>query len=245
MELAFQLKGRLFTLSVLHMMSTDMTFIETQLSQKVQQAPQFFNNTPMVIDLSEVENSIEQVNLDEFRNLLAKYQILPVGFIAHSKETKEYIKSFNLPIIKEARATAKPKESTAKTPLPTNTTACSTVTIKENTQQNKSSSIIIYKQVRSGQQIYAPDGDLIVLAPVSSGAELLAEGNIHVYGPLRGRALAGINGDVSARIFCKSLEANIVSIAGQYKLLDDTSGIPNNVPQQIYLQNGQLIIKAI
>ncbi|HBB24549.1 MAG TPA: septum site-determining protein MinC, partial [Pseudomonas sp.] len=80
---------------------------------------------------------------------------------------------------------------------------------------------VVTTPIRGGQQIYAQGGDLIVLAPVSPGAELLADGNIHVYGPLRGRALAGIKGDTSARIFCQQLAAEMVSIAGQYKVAED------------------------
>lgn len=80
---------------------------------------------------------------------------------------------------------------------------------------------IITTPVRGGQQIYAPGGDLVVLAAVSPGAELLADGNIHVYGPMRGRALAGIKGDAKARIFCQQLAAELVSVAGQYKVAED------------------------
>ena len=80
---------------------------------------------------------------------------------------------------------------------------------------------VITSPIRGGQQVYAQGGDLIVLAPVSPGAELLADGNIHVYGPLRGRALAGIKGDTKARIFCRQLAAEMVSIAGQYKVAED------------------------
>ena len=80
---------------------------------------------------------------------------------------------------------------------------------------------IITTPVRGGQQVYAPGGDLVVLAAVSPGAELLADGNIHVYGPMRGRALAGIKGDTKARIFCRQLAAELVSVAGQYKVADD------------------------
>ena len=80
---------------------------------------------------------------------------------------------------------------------------------------------VVTTPIRGGQQIYAQGGDLIVLAPVSPGAELLADGSIHVYGPLRGRALAGIKGDTSARIFCQQLAAEMVSIAGQYKVAED------------------------
>ncbi|MAB25605.1 MAG: septum site-determining protein MinC [Pseudomonadales bacterium] len=80
---------------------------------------------------------------------------------------------------------------------------------------------LITEPVRSGQQVYARGGDLIVMAPVSAGAELLADGHIHVYGPLRGRALAGVQGNTEARIFCQNLEAELVSIAGQYKVAED------------------------
>ncbi|NHO64573.1 septum site-determining protein MinC [Aestuariicella hydrocarbonica] len=80
---------------------------------------------------------------------------------------------------------------------------------------------VITTPVRSGQQIYAAGGDLIVLAPVSAGAELLADGNIHVYGPLRGRALAGVNGNTEARVFCQSLEAELISIAGYFRVNED------------------------
>ena len=85
---------------------------------------------------------------------------------------------------------------------------------------NAGHTLVIDQPVRSGQQIYSR-GDLIVLAPVSTGAELLAEGHIHVYNTLRGRALAGVRGDQSARIFCQKLDAELVSIAGIYRVAED------------------------
>ena len=78
-----------------------------------------------------------------------------------------------------------------------------------------------HRPVRGGQQIYAQGGDLVVTASVSPGAELLADGNIHVYGAMRGRALAGIKGNTKARIFCQQMTAEMVSIAGQYKVCED------------------------
>jgi len=80
---------------------------------------------------------------------------------------------------------------------------------------------VITTPIRGGQQIYAQGGDLVVIAAVSPGAELLADGNIHVYGPLRGRALAGVKGDPKARIFCQQLAAEMVSVAGHYKVAED------------------------
>jgi septum site-determining protein MinC len=100
--------------------------------------------------------------------------------------------------------------------------------------------MIITEPVRSGRQIYAARGDLIVMGPVSAGAELLADGNIHVYSSLRGRALAGISGDTSARIFCHSLEAELVSIAGLYRVSEDLEKSVFKKPVHIYLDDGYL-----
>lgn len=104
---------------------------------------------------------------------------------------------------------------------------------------------IIYQPVRSGQQVYAQNGDLIVLAQVSAGAEILADGNIHVYGPLRGRALAGVKGNTKARIFCHSLEAELVSIAGQYKISEDLQNGNWKKAAQIHLEDETLTVKAL
>ena len=103
---------------------------------------------------------------------------------------------------------------------------------------------MITQPVRSGQRIYA-HGDLIVLATVSSGTEIMAEGNIHVYGSLRGRALAGVQGNEKARIFCSDLQAELVSIAGIYKISEDLSDDIRHKPVQVYLQEHSLIIKEI
>jgi septum site-determining protein MinC len=105
---------------------------------------------------------------------------------------------------------------------------------------------LITLPVRSGQQIYAKNCDLIVMAAVSAGAELLADGNIHVYGPLRGRALAGVNGNREARIFCQQLGAELLSIAGQYKVAEDLRRDPAwGKATQTWLNEEQLEISAL
>ncbi|MBR9911749.1 MAG: septum site-determining protein MinC, partial [Gammaproteobacteria bacterium] len=104
---------------------------------------------------------------------------------------------------------------------------------------------IITTPIRSGQQVYAAGGDLIVLAAVSTGAEVLADGNIHIYGALRGRALAGVRGDTSARIFCQSLEAELISIAGDFKLHEDFRGQWWKKPVQVSLTDDILAIEAL
>lgn len=97
--------------------------------------------------------------------------------------------------------------------------------------------------VRSGQQIVASNSDLVVLSHVSQGAELLADGNIYVYGTLRGRALAGINGYAEARIFCQSLQAELIAINGVYRLNENM--LVMNEPCQIYLENDKILVQPL
>lgn len=107
------------------------------------------------------------------------------------------------------------------------------------------SSMVIDQPVRSGQQIYAQGCDLIILTSVSPGAELLADGHIHVYGALRGRALAGVTGDQQARIFCQTLEAELVSIAGNYWVNEDLKEHALKHSAHIYLDEGHLKISSL
>ena len=115
----------------------------------------------------------------------------------------------------------------------------------ENIARPRSQARIVDQPVRSGQQCVSKHGDLILLSPISPSAELIANGNIHVYGTLRGRALCGVHGDTSARIFCSSLEAELVSVAGHYKLLEEVPAAVQNRPVQISLQDDQLLIEPL
>jgi len=102
--------------------------------------------------------------------------------------------------------------------------------------------LLIDKPVRTGQQIYARDTDLIVMGSIAPGAEVIADNNIHVYGPLRGRALCGVSGNTSTRIFCKSLEAELVSVAGNYRVLEEIPEDLRGKPAQIWLDGEKLNI---
>ena len=104
---------------------------------------------------------------------------------------------------------------------------------------------MVTQPIRSGQQVYAKGGDLVVLSSVSEGAEILADGNIHVYGALRGRALAGVQGDENARIFCSNFDASLVSIAGVYLLNDDIEKNLIGKSAQITLNKEQLEINGL
>ncbi len=105
--------------------------------------------------------------------------------------------------------------------------------------------MILPNSVRSGQQVYADNRDLTVLNAVSAGAEVLADGSIHIYGPLRGRALAGAQGNAKARIFCRAFHAELVAVAGQYKVLDDIPKELHGKAAQVWLEDEELKIEAL
>ncbi|WP_395946730.1 septum site-determining protein MinC [Caedibacter taeniospiralis] len=227
MPAAFQIKGSLFTLSVLQILSKDLDNIEKQITTKIKQAPQFFNNTPMVVELNALATELTLEFIENLTAILKKHTLLPVGFRLPDNNLAETLQTKGFPIFKEGK----------------NMPAPVTPANKVSTSQHK----IIETRVRSGQQVISQQGDLIVLSSVSAGAELLASGNIHVYGTLRGRAVAGLDGDTNARIFCHKLEADLVSIAGQYKIFEEpvqALGNDNN-GYQIQLKDGTIMIGLI
>jgi len=111
-------------------------------------------------------------------------------------------------------------------------------TVGDADQLHNISTRMVTQPIRSGQRIYARGGDLIILAAVNAGAEVMADGNIHIYAPLRGRALAGVQGDQDARIFCHCMEAELIAIAGSYRFFED------NVPKEIYQKSVQIRLRG-
>lgn len=219
---SFQLKGRLFTLSVLSVTSNDLTKLRQTIAAKVKLAPNFFQFSPVVIDVSELNWQKEPIDLAALKDLLKEFNLIPTG-----------IK--NLPDnFLEAAANLGLAKLTDQQPSPS-----------QPTVHPEGCNRLITQPIRSGQQIYAPGGDLIVLSSVSPGAELLADGNIHVYGTLRGRVLAGVNGDSNARIFCQKLEAELVAIAGHYKIFEELETQSETGPKQISLVDEQLIVSTL
>lgn len=222
MSPSFKLKGSLFTLSVLQLLTTDLKLFEAELQAKIHLAPKFFNSTPMVLDIQVLENA--QINFAKLKKILLNNEIIPVGIRGAKAEWLDEIRKLGFAILSD------PGKHDKELPE-------GNATFNEGTK-------IIADPVRSGQRIYAEQGDLIIIGSVSSGAELLAEGNIHIYGALRGRALAGVNGNTEARIFCQQLAAELVAIAGQYQLFENPDTFTPGA-KQVYLQNNQLLISAI
>lgn len=246
--LAFQLKGGLYPLTALQLLHVDLAFFEEQLINKISQAPKFFHNAPIVIDLQTLDTSLGALHFDTLLKILNRHHLIPVGIKGADAAQQNAATHAGLALLQDSSKKLIDVEQTASKPATLPPTITPT-TPKTNTQSKTeetfkgSNTRLITEPVRSGQQIYARDGDLIVLAAVSHGSELLADGHIHVYGPLRGRALAGVTGDQNARIFCQSLEAELISIAGQYKISEDIAQTNWGLAVDISLQAGHLQIK--
>lgn len=239
-QVAVQLKGSLFTLTVLQLFTTEIEEINDELDSLQTQLPNFFQNTPVVIDLTNVidENIID---FHIIANALRNHRLVPVGIRNGSSEHQQQAIAAGLAILPKSRSKEASVEETVAEPIVEKAEVKEPIKIKPTSQTK-----LITRPVRSGQQIYAKSGDLIVMSGVSNGAELLSDGHIHVYGALRGRALAGIQGNTNARIFCCGLDAELVSIAGYYCVKEDMKTVRGAQLIQIYLdQDNSIRIEPI
>lgn len=230
---SFRLKGGLYPLTQLEIAHYQTDQFQQDLANKVAEAPAFFRQTPVVLSFEHFSGDAAQLPLKEIRQACMDYGLLPIAIRGSGSDLASRALVAGMPMLSGGRK--KPSD-----PSPSNLES-NAVEAPEVAAQNK----LITTPVRSGQQVYATGGDLIVVAPVSAGAEILADGNIHVYGPLRGRALAGVRGNREARIFCHSLEAELVSIAGDFKLDEDLRGALWKKAVQICLSDQTLQISAL
>jgi septum site-determining protein MinC len=229
----FQLRGGSFTLMVLKLLDPGSESFFARLEEKVRQAPNFFRNAPVVLDLDGLPAGVE-FNLGDLRERLRTCNLIAVGVQGGDRLHQETALRAGLPLVPAGRPMR---------PEPARVEATGRVAAPSSDPAAPRPTLVVNEVVRSGRQLYAPGGDLVVTAMVSAGAELLADGHIHVYGPLRGRALAGLSGDTTARIFCLSLEAEMVSIAGLYRVNEDIAPSIFRKPVHIYLKEGYLCLE--
>lgn len=214
-----ELKGSSFTLSVLHLMDDDLDSAMQVLSDKVNQAPAFFDGAPVVVDIARLHNQPDFVQL---KATIEKTGMLVVGVTGcKQNQVRDAARQAGLAVMNPARQAARIND-----PIQTPTKVVTT-------------------PVRSGQQIYAKNADLVVLNHVSAGAEIIADGSIHIYGVLRGRAIAGANGQKEAHIFCQNLQSELLSVAGTYWLSETIPEQYAARPVKVSLQNDSLNIEHL
>lgn len=226
---AFELKGRMMAFSVLRVLTADLRFLVQQLDAKIASAPHLFQNFPVLLDFEALPPDVQEAfDIARFDRLLRERSFVPVGMTGAGDVLRGIAAGVGIGTISPGLAAPSrqpPKDAPAAAARVTN--------------------LLIKQPVRSGQQVYARGGDLTVLATVSPGAEVMADGNVHIYGSLRGRALAGVRGNAEARIFCQDLDAELVSIAGRYQISEKFRETSRKRPVQIYLNGERLVIEPL
>jgi septum site-determining protein MinC len=235
-----KLKGSLVPMTALELSYYDKEQLKSDLSAKVSQAPEFFKNLPVVIGLEKLDEH-EHVDFKQVVETCTEFSIKVVAVRGGSEHQQAAAKQAGLGLLSKQKDRNTEDAIATQEQTQTETVEVVKTVVQHERQQSK----VVRHPIRSGQQVYAADGDLIVLASVSAGAEILADGNIHVYGTLRGRALAGVKGDTSARIFCQNLEAELVSVAGQYKVSEDFDKNVVRKASQIFLSEDKLCFKEL
>lgn len=223
-----EIKGEMAMLSVLQLASPDATQIRQGLQAKRDSLPALFAGSPLIVDCHLLGSDCGKLDMQQLRASISELGFIPVGIRNLADDCAEQAAKAGWAILRGGRPAV--ASSRIEKPAP-----------KETNPSGKSIEVID-RPVRSGQQVYFPDGDIVVLQHTSAGSEILAGGSVHVYGSLRGRVLAGIQGDTSARIFCQKLEAELVAIAGNYRLLDDIDTDLKGQPAMVWLEGEKLKI---
>jgi len=237
---AFELKSATLSLVAVVLKTTDLALLSQALDARFGDAPGLFDQDPVAIDLSQVRDTTEPIDFVVLVHLLRGHKMLPVAVKAGNDKQMQDALAAGLSEAHHSAAPALPVRSF--TPEDAPTAAKQPVEAVEPLPTVRPT-LVVDKPLRSGQRVYAKGGDLVVLAVVSHGAEVIADGNIHVYGPLRGRALAGAMGDTGARIFATCMEPQLLSIAGIYRTTE--TELPANVlgkPGQVRLAGEKLVV---
>ncbi|MET3233099.1 UNVERIFIED_ORG: septum site-determining protein MinC [Burkholderia sp. 1263] len=246
--------------------TTDLDAMRAELTRRFEATPEFFANDVVAIDVRRLAEN-ERVPLADIAQLLDSVRMRPVGVVANAQQA--WAAESALPLLEardrrgpaarsadeesaNASAAAPDAAATNATPADDLFSAAAAAAAADPAPAaepvrlaTSSQTMVVDKPLRSGQRIYAK-GDLVVLGLVSYGAEVIAEGNIHIYAPLRGRALAGVQGNHDARIFCTCLEPELISIAGIYRTTENP--LPADVlgkPVQIWLEDEKLMIEPL
>ena len=239
----FEFKSATLPLIAVILKTSDLDVLAEALDAQLADSPDFFEQEPVVIDLSLLQESQDDGDIDfaALRGLLARHQTQPIAVrggndAQHAAARAAGLSVAAMPAAPAPRAPAPPAEPPAseapqivrEVPVPANGT------------------LLIDKPLRSGQQVYARGGDVVVTAIVSFGAEVIADGNVHVYAPLRGKAIAGARGNTEARIFSTCMEAQLVAVAGIYRT--NEVPLPDTVlgkPAQVRLDGKKISIDPI
>ncbi|AVI61461.1 septum site-determining protein MinC [Halomonas sp. GFAJ-1] len=242
-DIAFTFKGGMLPMTVMELSSADPERIRRQLAGKLSQSPAFFQHTPVVLSVEKLDEP--HLALERICAVCRDHKLLPVAVRGGAEPVRQSAWALGLgwfAPVEEGRARI--LESVSRMIEPD--VAAETAAAEQEIPDGATVATRLYRgTVRSGQQVSAAEGDLVVIGAVNAGAEVLAAGSIHVYGALRGRALAGIHGNTHAGIYCRELEAELLSVAGNYKRLEDIDSQLLGHGVEVHFIKEQLEIKPL
>ncbi len=220
-----QFKGTSLKIIQTQLRTTDPAALHDALAELTGNSPDFFENELAILDFSHAEDLPDSVDWTQIRDLLRRSGLSAVATRGLPEALASTAEAAGLPTVGDDALSRAPRQRTPEPPPPTEAAP-----LPPPVPEPAPRTVILDKPLRSGQRFYARGSDLIVTAMISAGAEVIADGNIHVYAPLRGRALAGASGDKAARIFTTSMEAELVSVAGIYRTFE--AGVPGDLERQ-------------
>jgi septum site-determining protein MinC len=216
----YQLKAAQFMVPTLVIRRSDVEDLDDFLAAQVARMPAFFAQAPVAIDLTALDADDPFEAFPMVVGMLRGHGMIPIGVRGASPGQRENAQALELAILSNGRAVRESPDAPAVA--------------------KAVRAVVVDKPVRSGQRVYARNTDLILLDSVGFGAEVMADGHVHAYGPLRGRALAGVTGDASACIFCREMRAELVSIAGRYRISENLDERYIGKPVRISLAGDRL-----
>lgn len=226
----------------LRIRNLDVANLSAEMRERVRRAPKLFRNAAVILDFSALSTCPSTAVTEQLIDCLRQADVFPIAIAYGTPAIEALAEAVGLPVLAKFRASYERAESATPAPIES---VPEPVSIAPTAKNSSEPGLIQTTPLRSGQQVYAAGRDLTVCAMVGAGAEAIADGSIHIYGPLRGRALAGASGNAQARIFCREFNAELVAIAGTYKVLDEVPKKLLGKAVQIWLENDQLRIEEL
>ncbi|MBY0335770.1 MAG: septum site-determining protein MinC [Acetobacteraceae bacterium] len=232
---AFRLRAQNYSLLTLRLLSPRFEEVLPALGDQFRRAPGFLRFAPIAIGLDDLGQG-ETVDFAALVQGLRQLEILPIGVVGGTQMQRAAAAGAGLPTL---RPTGQ-KDTEVEAPAPVAAPAVAAPPAPQVVAGPARSAMLVTQPVRAGQRIYAQGCDLIVTATVNAGAEVIADGNVHIYGALRGRAVAGATEDSEARIFVQNFDPELVAIAGFYAVRDGLAGTPIGRAVQVRLEGENL-----
>ncbi len=244
-EQAGELKIGQVGIANLRIRTLDVDQLIREMRERVERAPKLFGRAAVIVDFGGLSQVPDVTTATALIDGLRGAGVLPVALAYGTRDTETLSEALGLPLLAKFRAqyepVAQPAPARAASPDPAPAKAVPAPAAKA---AETKPGLVQKTPVRSGQQLYAENRDLTVLSTVGAGAEVISDGSIHIYGALRGRALAGARGNADARIFCREFHAELVAVAGHYKVMEEVPRELRGKAVQIWLDQDQLKIAA-